>query len=331
MNTTSSTHDAPALSTFLAEPLRVGEPDIAGNLAVFPLFGPDPGLDYLSFAQGRSLGFNVGELEGGASVNDLLVHNPTPKNVLLFEGEEVLGAQQNRTFDVTVLVGTGKKLKAPVSCMEHGRWDGSRHGERFVPSPQTAEPRMRRMKAIQTAERVALGMEARASQSEVWGRIAETSGRLGAHSPTAAMHDVFESRRDQLAAAAEKIRLHQGQVGAIVAIAGELTVLDYISRPAVYATLHGPLVQGYALDALDSQLDDEPDHEADDSAADLGTARGFTLLATDALIANRRPGVGLGEEVRFAANGVTGSGLVHDDELVQLSVHPADTADAWRH
>ena len=52
---------------------------------------------------------SVGELEGGASVNDLLVNNPADKPVLLFEGEEVLGAQQNRTFDVPVLVGAGKR------------------------------------------------------------------------------------------------------------------------------------------------------------------------------------------------------------------------------
>ena len=36
------TADTPTLSTFLAKPLRVGDPDVAGNLAVFPLFGPAP-------------------------------------------------------------------------------------------------------------------------------------------------------------------------------------------------------------------------------------------------------------------------------------------------
>ena len=35
-------------------------------------------------------------------MNDLVVVNPTAVAVLLYEGEEVLGAQQNRTFDVSV-------------------------------------------------------------------------------------------------------------------------------------------------------------------------------------------------------------------------------------
>src|SRR3954464_4524212 len=93
------------IANFLVEPLRVGEPDLAGPLAVFPVFAPEPCTEYLAFAQAREQGFHVGELEGGASVNDLVVHNPTGTSVLLFEGEEVLGAQQNRTFDVSVLVG----------------------------------------------------------------------------------------------------------------------------------------------------------------------------------------------------------------------------------
>jgi hypothetical protein len=87
----------PSLQDHLAEPLRLGDPDVHGPLAVFPLFGPAPQLGYVSFAQGCAAGASVTELEGGASVNDLLVLNPTDDAVLLYEGEEVLGAQQNRT------------------------------------------------------------------------------------------------------------------------------------------------------------------------------------------------------------------------------------------
>src|SRR3954471_15571872 len=87
----------------LSEPIRVEEPDVAGPLAVFPLFGPDPGQQYLSLAKAREHGVRVGEDDRGASVRDIVVHNSGEAPVLLYEGEEVLGAQQNRTFDVTVL------------------------------------------------------------------------------------------------------------------------------------------------------------------------------------------------------------------------------------
>ena len=50
---------APTLTTsdYLSEPLRVGEPDVFGALAVYPVWGPAPRQPYVSFAQGREPAF----------------------------------------------------------------------------------------------------------------------------------------------------------------------------------------------------------------------------------------------------------------------------------
>ena len=201
MNDTSKQATSPTINQFLAEPLRVGQAAVSGGLAVFPLFGPAPRLEYLSLAEGRKRGAAVHELDRGASVNDLVVDNPTNTPLLLFEGEEVLGAQQNRTFDISVLAPPHRKLTVPVSCVEAGRWESARHAEVLRPAPQTAYPRLRRMKAMQVRERVAVGLDARANQMAVWEEVAETSHRHGAASRTGAMHDVFEGQRSKLAEA----------------------------------------------------------------------------------------------------------------------------------
>ena len=65
----------------------MGEPDVTPGLAVFPLFGPQPRLDYLSFAEGAAAGVTVRELPQGGSVNDVLADNPTDLPVLLYEGK----------------------------------------------------------------------------------------------------------------------------------------------------------------------------------------------------------------------------------------------------
>src|SRR4051794_9522584 len=98
----------------------LGEPQAAGPLAVFPVFGPAPRFAYQPLAEAIALGALVTELDGGASVGDLAVANPTNLPVLLFEGEEVLGAKQNRTFDASVLVDARSHLQVPVSCVEQG-------------------------------------------------------------------------------------------------------------------------------------------------------------------------------------------------------------------
>ena len=200
---------------YLAEPLRAGAPDLCGSLAVYPIWGPAPTQAYVSFAQGSEAGATIKELETGASVNDLFVINPTPDPVLLFEGEEVLGAQQNRTFDVTALIGTRSQQQIPVSCVEAGRWDGSRHSESFTPSRQTANARLRGRKARMVRESLQSGGPARANQYEVWDEVAGTLNQLGAESPTRALHDAYERRRDRLNQFSEAIKLREEQSGVL--------------------------------------------------------------------------------------------------------------------
>jgi hypothetical protein len=311
---------SPPLPTTLGErceaPLRLGEPDAHGALAVYPVFGPAPRLDYVAFAQAQPAGVTIREREGAASVNDLVVVNPTDRNVLLYEGEEVLGAMQNRTFDVSVLVAAGAKLEVPVSCVEAGRWDGSRHEEGFAAAPQAAYPSLRRMK------NAAAAVAGRADQSAVWQEVAAKSARHDVVSETGAMHDVFEQRRETIGALCSAIELHEGQCGALVSIAGRLEVLDLVSRPEVFAALHGPLVQGYALDALEVS-GGQPAPSVEDAQAWLDQ----TVLGA---ATRERDGVGLGREVRFESAGATGAGLVEGDELVQLSAFAAAPADEPR-
>src|SRR4051794_4795363 len=296
---------APTLQDHLAEPLRIGEPDVHGPLTVFPLFGPPPRLEYVSFAQAASAGVVIKELETMASVNDLLVVNPLDKPILLYEGEEVLGAQQNRTFDVSVLVPARSQLQVPVSCVEQGRWDHGRHTEGFTPAPQAAYPALRRMKNRAASARAVVGLEARAVQSEVWAEVAHKSERMAAASPTGAMHDIYEQRRDRLDDFEAAVSLHEDQIGAVAAIGGAVTVLDHVSRADVFAALHGPLVHGYALDALEAG-------DATPPTTDEVEAFVRAVLGTPT---SEHDGIGLGRDVRFA----NGAALVAGDELVQLT------------
>ena len=300
----------PTLHDHLAEPLRVGAPDVHGPLAVFPLFGPPPSLNYVPFAQAAALGVAIKELADGASVNDLVVINPLDKPVLLYEGEEVLGAQQNRTFDVSVLVPARSQLPVPVSCVEHGRWDHTRHAEAFAPAPQAAYPALRRMKNRAASVAAEAGLAARAVQSEVWAEVAHKSERMAAASPTGAMHDIYEQHRDGVRACEAAISLHDGQLGAVAAIGGTITVLDHVSRPDAFAALHGPLLHGYALDALEASEGAPPrTDEVEAFVASVLTAR-----------VSQRDGIGLGRDVRFA----NGAALVAGDELIQLTAFGAD-------
>ena len=64
----------------------------------------------------------ITEVSEGGSVPELQVVNETGRHVLLFDGEELKGAKQNRILNSTILVEAGSRLTVPVSCTESGRW-----------------------------------------------------------------------------------------------------------------------------------------------------------------------------------------------------------------
>lgn len=307
-------HDtsSPTLADGLPAAIAVGAPDVVGPLAVFPLIASaSPKLDYLAFADARARGVVVKEMPGGGSVNDLIVVNPSELPVLLYEGEEVLGAQQNRIFDVSVLVPAGRSVRVPVSCVEQGRWEHRRHGESFAPAPQTAHPELRRLKNERVRERLAAGQEPRAAQHEVWAEVAAKSARHGVVSDTGSLHDVFEHRRELLDRVGREASTRRSQVGMLAAIGGRFVVLDYVSDADAFAALHDPLVVGYALDALDAPAIDAP-------APSLDDARDFLRLLLDAPF-ETAPAIGLGEGLSFDFSGLAGTGLHVHGELVAVT------------
>jgi hypothetical protein len=287
----------------------LGEPQGAGPLAVYPVFcRARPRLAYRTFAQAVELGALARERQGGASVRALVVENPTGLPLLVYEGEEVVGAQQNRTFAASALVAAGDTLELEVTCVEQGRWDSRRHRERLRPSPQAADPSLRR---LGRASANAIGS---ADQAQIWSAVACRMVEHDVPSRSAAMSDVFDHRRRDLDSLGRVIRHLDGQVGAVAAVAGRPMVLDLVSRAEAFASLLPRLAQGYALDALDS-----PESEPDDKAAEA--------FLRDALVAPRLETrtAGIGNGLAIGSPGLLGGGLEHSGELIQLSAFPADS------
>ena len=113
-----------------------------------------------------------------------------------------------------------------------------------------------------------------------------------------------------------------GQLGAVACVAGKVAVLDWVGRADVFAALHGPLVEGYALDAIEHVTDERP--PAPPSIADVDAFIASVLGAPR----RRRPAVGLGEDVRFASRAASGAALEVDGTLVALTAFPGEQAKA---
>jgi hypothetical protein len=231
--------------------LHLGDPQISGPLAVYPVFGPEPRLLYRGLSQAVEHGAFITEVDEHGDVNDVLVCNASDQAVLLYEGELIVGARQNRTIDQPVLVPIGAEVTVPVSCVEHGRWDERRRSGRFTVAGHTPDPELRRTKRATANRRSARGGDARPEQAEVWEEI---ESRLELHAvaaPSRAFTDLFSARRSALEELTKPILALDGQLGAVVEVAGEPVALDLVSRPDVFADLLPRLADGYALQALE--------------------------------------------------------------------------------
>ena len=223
----------------------VGEPSVVGGLAVFPLSGGGEELSFGSFARGVSSGVTAKELPSGPSVNDIVISNPTGSLVLLLDGEEVLGAKQDRVFDGSVLVPAQSEVQVAVCCVERGRWDARGRSGRFSTSPQVSHPRLRG--AMTRGRDRSSG---RSSQEDVWASVNQSVIEMRATSVTFAMSDAYRSVTDRLDEMTARVPLRPEQRGAIAFVGGRFAALDWVANTNAYAELHARLVRGYAFDAV---------------------------------------------------------------------------------
>ena len=126
--------------------IQLGEPVEHRGIVIAPLFPRQtPVAEYATLEDALTLGLRIHEVSEAGVVPELAVTNPTDANVLLYDGEELLGAKQNRILNVTVLVAARSRTPIPVSCVEEGRW--SRRSASFAAAPHAAHPELRRRKA----------------------------------------------------------------------------------------------------------------------------------------------------------------------------------------
>jgi hypothetical protein len=286
------------------ELIQLGDAVEHRGIVVAPLFPRrDPVAEYITLDEALARGLRVTEVDDAGTVPELVVENPLDERVLMYDGEELVGAKQNRILNVSVLVEAKSTLRIPVSCVEQGRW--TRSSMDFLPGSHVSHAHLRRRKAeAQAAQPLARGV----AQSEVWGEIHETALRMSVHSPTGASADLYRARERDLRVLEDRFSVQPGQCGALFGLGDEMCI-DVVSRPDAFVRLWPKLRAGYLLDALE-HLDGEPT-----SFAALPTFLGLV----DSAEAARQPSVGLGDDVRLRGEHVVGSGLELDGELLQLS------------
>ena len=293
--------------------LHIGRKQSYKNLAIFPLLSTaDISLNYFILDEALSGELiDVSEVDKGGSVPELKVINKAPEMILILDGEELVGAKQNRIVNTTILIQKKSTIVIPVSCVEQGRW--SYESPRFYSKKRVMSPNLRAMKAQQVHRSVRETGEFRSDQGALWEEISEKAERMEAPSDTMALGDIYEKEMPSMTKYVDHFTLTERQVGAIFMINGEIAGLDSFGKPETFSKVFKKLVESYALDALDWY---DPKKEF---KVLKGDATQF-ITACRAATVEAQPSVGLGTDCRMESKKITGFALAHDEKVLHLSV-----------
>jgi len=294
------------------ESMKIGEPTVFDNLAVLPFAaGKNAPPAYLRFAEAAETGFfHVTEVSAHGSVSELTVVNELDRPVLMLDGDELVGAKQNRVLNVTVLVAGKTTTTVPVSCVEQGRWHSESRTFRDGKETLFAEARAAKMEQVNRA--MAEGGGWRSEQGMVWDAIAAKQERMRAPSSTHAVDSVYARHRPQLERFEAAFTARPGDVGAVFAIDGRPVGCELFDASKTYADYLPRLVRSYALDAIEA--------EQPVSAVPSGqSVEGFLYNVRGAATTVYRA-VGLGDEVRLQGLDLAGAALVAGGTVVHLCV-----------
>lgn len=289
--------------------LSLGATQRALNLSMTPLVAESEGEPrYVTLDDAIAHGWvSVTEVTDGGSVPTLLVRNVATLPVLILDGEELVGAKQNRIVNLTILVPPQATLTIPVSCVEAGRWSAT--SAEFSAATRTQHVTARARKARDVTASLNAAGERHANQDAIWNDIAAKSARLGVHSPTSAAAEMYERFDDQLGRFESGLEPVERQVGAVFGINGAVAGLDLFDAGATWLKVMPKLIRGYGLDAIDLARAGRPDAEPHvRSFLDVvGSARWTEF-----------PAAGLGQDLRLESEALSGGALLLEGRVVHL-------------
>lgn len=295
--------------------LNLGQIHTFRNMAVLPLFSSlngSPKYIILKEAIKKRL-IAITELNNTGSVPELKVSNSSEKLVLLLDGEELIGAKQNRVLNTSILLNKKSETIIPVSCTEQGRW--SYTSAEFTDSETLMSPSGRSSKLRHVTSSLMMGHGHLSDQGQVWTDVAGMHKAAGTSSPTGAMRDLYTARSNELNDYLQAFRCDPRQQGSLIFINGHVAGLDIMSRQDVYKAMHPKLIESYAVDALL--------HNTAPIAKPTIKKSILFLQETLKCTENRFDAVSLGCDYRFEGSDMVGSALVYADQVIHMSFFKA--------
>ena len=216
------------------------KPQSHEHMAIIPLKSqPNYKLDILTLKKGLELGLVEVKECNKSTVNTLIVKNNSVTPLLLVDGEEVVGGDQNRIVNSTILIAPKSASPISVSCTEQGRWA---YKSEFKSSIHIADYETRRAKLMAKRSNESI-------QNAVWSSIESLEENLEFASPTRAMSESYDSQRINHQEFINAFEVAEGQNGVLVIINGEIKGFELFLNPEIYSHFHEKIIKSYLINS----------------------------------------------------------------------------------
>ena len=291
--------------------LKIAEPLTHEGLCMYPLLREQSfDKDYITLDEALAKKTaSITELSEGGSVPELFFRNHGDQAVFLLDGEEVVGAKQNRILNISILAPAHKDTVIPVSCVEAGRWQHT--SSEFESASRAQFSASRAKKAAFVSEDIASSGARRSNQSEVWDDISVKMSCLGSSSDTGAVEAAFVDHESALGEFVDKLKPVEQQFGAVFSIKGNIVGMELFDSQETCQALLPKVIRSYALDAIDRSY-----HGPQGSS--LATPDLF-LKQVAMAEHSKAKAIGEGADLRFDNTaGIAGGALMARDRLIHL-------------
>ena len=288
--------------------IHLGKSQSYDNLTIYPLFKKTkPNLpDYLLLDE--ALNQDLVEIRDIGNVSELLVINNADIDLLLINGEELLGGMQNRTVNITVLVPAKTSINIPVSCTEKGRWQVSENKTRIKKgAPHYSSSQVRRILLKSVTNSLKIKGTYESDQVSIWDSIDCTIRDFGIMSKTSAQSDIFKEKEIDIKNYLNQFFLEPEQTGMISMINGKIKALELFGKEETFKKVYTKLLRSYIIEAMKEKKIYLIKDNVDVFLQDLERAK-----------LNNYNHLGKGKHIVFEGNLQKGMALIVEDGLVHL-------------
>lgn len=223
--------------------IELGSPFFVHNLKVFPVKGEIGHNGFNIIEEEINNGHIV--IEDTRGVNEVTIQNLGTSTVFAIDGEELIGARQNRILNTDIFLEPERTYTVPVTCIEQHRWSGS---SIFQEGGFTVTPSLRSTLAFTVQRSLDQRHGYTSNQSLIWAQIDRTLKATKVTSMTSSFHDIYKTMNQTIEELLEGFDTIAGAVGFISFVNDEFIGADIFGTNSLYKKFERKLLKSYILD-----------------------------------------------------------------------------------